>query len=78
MLIDNQVPTDIRDIKLQMAALIARELNGVLSRAQSTMQHTNPAEPCGFPGDAKVLHYANAHPEEANQHHDRRCDPCSH
>ena len=64
MCIDNQVPRDIRDIKIQMAELILRELDGVVSRAQRGAHHFNPSQPCGsLGGDGKVLHNANAHSE---------------
>jgi hypothetical protein len=33
MLVDNQLPRDIRDIKVQMAKLITQELEGVVRRA---------------------------------------------
>jgi hypothetical protein len=33
MLIDHQLPRDIRDIKLQIAELITQELEGVVRRA---------------------------------------------
>ena len=72
MFIDNQVPRDIRDIEIQMAELVARELDGLVARAQSARSHFTPVMAYGSSkGDGKVLHYANAHPEEANQHHNR-------
>ena len=71
MFIDNQVPRDIGAIKLQLAELIAQELDWMLARARKGAAHSNPSHSCkSSEGDGKVLHYADAHPEEANQHHD--------
>jgi hypothetical protein len=43
MLIDHQLPRDIRDIKVQMAELITQELEGVVRRAERACRSKRPA-----------------------------------